>query len=323
MDNHSTPQHSLAELAKKPLNGLKEQQQQTKRAFHNSDATAEGLESNIEKLLERNADLTKQLESSLLKISRLRKQRSVLLDVIVKANKNDYADDDDDDSDLSPGDIDSDIVTSDEDAHIATIATSKKRHLKEEDSTEHAPAVKRKKTLGGAGAGSSSQDKTGQPKPQKSKKPIDVKKDEHGNYILPVQLGRVKLLSLGEIIPEPSFYSQTHIFPVGYAIQRTFRSMVQEDLFTMYTCTIERDEENDKPVFCIQGEDSPEIEIRKLTPTDAWAEVLRRSNILRKKVYKNSVSGTEYYGLSSATIRKMVQELPRARECEGYQWTDF
>jgi hypothetical protein len=57
MENQSVPQHSLAELAKKPLNGLKEQQQQQqqqqqKRASNNSDATAEALESNIQKLLE-------------------------------------------------------------------------------------------------------------------------------------------------------------------------------------------------------------------------------------------------------------------------------
>ncbi|KAK4514343.1 uncharacterized protein ATC70_001936 [Mucor velutinosus] len=321
MENQSISQHSLAQLAKKPLTDLKEQQQQplVKRALNSgSDATAEALEATMQRLLEKNSDLTKQLESSLLKISRLRKQRSVLLDVIVKANKNDYADDDDDDgSDLSAGDIHSDIFSSDEDT-VTTTTVAKKRHAKDEEAPT---AVKRKKT---ASSAPSSQDKSAPPqKRQRSNKPIDVKKDEHGNYILPVQLGRVKLLSLGEIIPEPEFYSQTHIFPVGYAIQRTFRSMVQQDVFTLYTCTIEKDEELNKPLFCIQGEDAPEIEIRKLTPTDAWAEVLRRSNILRKKVYKNTVSGTEYYGLSSATIRKMVQELPRARECEGYEWTDF
>ncbi|CAO0796997.1 unnamed protein product [Mucor circinelloides] len=321
MEQHSIPHHSLAQLAKKPLTDLKEQQQQptAKRAPNNaSDATAEALEATMQRLLEKNSDLTKQLENSLLKISRLRKQRSVLLDVIVKANKNDYADDDDDDdSDLSAADVHSDVFSSDEDT-VSTATVAKKRPVKDEDAPT---AVKRKKATTST---PSSQDKSAPPqKRQRSNKPIDVKKDENGNYILPVQLGRVKLLSLGEIIPEPEFYSQTHIFPVGYAIQRTFRSMVQQDVFTMYTCTIEKDEELNKPVFCIQGEDAPEIEIRKLTPTDAWAEVLRRSNILRKKVYKNTVSGTEYYGLSSATIRKMVQELPRARECEGYEWTDF
>lgn len=186
---------------------------------------------------------------------------SVLLDVIVKANKNDYADDDDDDdSDLSAADVHSDVFSSDEDT-VSTATVAKKRHVKDEDAPT---AVKRKKATTST---PSSQDKSAPPqKRQRSNKPIDVKKDEHGNYILPVQLGRVKLLSLGEIIPEPEFYSQTHIFPVGYAIQRfvfaiieatvkrlthinrTFRSMVQQDVFTMYTCTIEKDEELNKPV---------------------------------------------------------------------------
>lgn len=41
------------------------------------------------------------------------------------------------------------------------------------------------------------------------------------------------------------FAVRTNTYIIFY---RTFRSMVQEDVFTMYTCTIERDEENNKPV---------------------------------------------------------------------------
>lgn len=41
------------------------------------------------------------------------------------------------------------------------------------------------------------------------------------------------------------FVVRTNTYIIFY---RTFRSMVQEDVFTMYTCTIERDEENNKPV---------------------------------------------------------------------------
>lgn len=63
--------------------------------------------------------------------------------------------------------------------------------------------------------------------------------------------------------------------------------------------------------------------IQKNTPTAAWSEVLRRSNELRKKEFKNTVSGPEYYGLSFATIKKMIQELPGASECIGYQWVDL
>ncbi|KAI8970334.1 F/Y rich C-terminus-domain-containing protein [Mycotypha africana] len=153
-------------------------------------------------------------------------------------------------------------------------------------------------------------------------KPVDVPKDESGNYILPIELGRLKLLSLGEIIPEEGFFNQNYIFPVGYAIQRTYKSMVHEDEYTVYTCSIDKDE-NNKPLFCLEAEDAPEIVIRKPTPTAAWSEVLRRSNILRKKEFKNTVSGPEYYGFSLPTVKKLIQDLPRANECVGYQMVDF
>ena len=55
MENQPIPQHSLAQLAKKPLTDLKEQQQQlqVKRAPNNaSDATAEALEATMQRLLE-------------------------------------------------------------------------------------------------------------------------------------------------------------------------------------------------------------------------------------------------------------------------------
>lgn len=55
MEQHSIPHHSLAQLAKKPLIDLKEQQQQptAKRAPNNaSDATAEALEATMQRLLE-------------------------------------------------------------------------------------------------------------------------------------------------------------------------------------------------------------------------------------------------------------------------------
>ncbi|GAA5814700.1 hypothetical protein MFLAVUS_008199 [Mucor flavus] len=224
----------------------------------NSSKTGDGLESTLQHLLEKNTALTSQLEKAFIKISRLRKQRSVLLDVIVKVNTNDeaYNDDDDVDDDI---DISSDL--SDDDC-----SQEKKEVIIE-------PVTKRRKV---------------QPKRQRGTKPIQVPKDES----------------------------------VGYSIQRTYKSMVNEDAFTNYTCSIDKDP-FDKPIFCIQAEDAPDIIIQKNTPTAAWSEVLKRSNELRKKEFKNTVSGPEYYGLSFATIKKMIQELPGADECLGYQWVDI
>lgn len=113
-----------------------------------------------------------------------------MLDVIVKVNTNDeaYNDDDDVDDDI---DISSDL--SDDDC-----SQEKKEVIIE-------PVTKRRKV---------------QPKRQRGTKPIQVPKDESGNYIFPVQIGRTLLLSLGTIIPNENFYNQNYIFPVGYSIQR-------------------------------------------------------------------------------------------------------
>ncbi|KAI7875088.1 F/Y rich C-terminus-domain-containing protein [Mucor mucedo] len=258
------------------------------------DFPTEALESTLDNLLEKNSELTKHLEKALLKISRLRKQRSVLLDVIVKVNSNDEAYEDDDNVDDTEllSDIDSEVESSDDDPEVEIIPL---------------PQTKRRKV---------------QAKRQRGTKSIIVPKDESGNYIFPVQIGRTLLLSLGNIIPNENFYNQNYIFPVGYSMQRTYKSMVNEHAFTTYTCSIDKDA-FDKPIFCIQAEDAPDIIIQKNTPTAAWSEVLKRSNELRKKEFKNTVSGPEYYGLSFATIKKMIQELPGAEECLGYQWVDL
>ncbi|KAI9475574.1 MAG: F/Y rich C-terminus-domain-containing protein [Benjaminiella poitrasii] len=275
------------------------------------DFSEESIETFVEELLKKNDELHNELEKALLKITRLRKQRSALLDIIVKSSKNNEEDDDDDDihSELSAGDIDSDVEsTTSED--LDTII--KKEDIKQDYNTESSlQPLKRKRATPNKAS-----------KRQRGSKPVFVPKDDKGNYILPAVLGKTKVLSLGEIIPKEGFFNQNYIFPVGYAIERPYKSMVNKEQFTTYKCSISKDE-YDKPLFCIEAEDAPEIEIKKNTPTAAWSEVLRKSNLLRQKEFKNTVSGPEYYGLSSITIKKMIQELPGARDCIGYQWMDI
>lgn len=121
----------------------------------------------------------------------------MLLDVIVKVNSNDEAYDDDDDIDddieLLADDIDSEVESSDD------------NEIEKEFIPIMEPAAKRRKV---------------QAKRQRGTKSIVVPKDESGNYIFPVQIGRTLLLSLGNIIPNENFYNQNYIFPVGYSIQR-------------------------------------------------------------------------------------------------------
>jgi hypothetical protein len=179
-------------------------------------------------------------------------------------NKNDEADNDDDDdgSDLSVVDIDSEIQSTDEEVEkqeqVVFIKKSAINKRESHQPIESTTPCKRRRV------------QSQQPKRQRANKPIEVPKDENGNYIFPVQLGRSLLLSLGNIIPNENFYNQNYIFPVGYSIQRlvinraeclnwessmlkrklvnrSYKSMVNEDAFTNYTCSIDKDA-FDKPI---------------------------------------------------------------------------
>ena len=54
-----------------------------------------------------------------------------------------------------------------------------------------------------------------------AKRAYDMPKDEHGNFIMPAQVGMHTILSLGTVIYDrPNFHSERYIWPVGYCAQR-------------------------------------------------------------------------------------------------------
>lgn len=116
--------------------------------------------------------------------------------------ENDDSDDDDIEG-LSVEDFDSGIESTDEESTIDSMIGAKRIDKQNIDVLESAP--KRRKL---------------QPKRQRGNKPIEVPKDENGNYLFPVQIGRTLLLSLGKVIPNENFFNQNYIFPVGYSMQR-------------------------------------------------------------------------------------------------------
>lgn len=56
---------------------------------------------------------------------------------------------------------------------------------------------------------------------RKTRKVMYVAKDEDGNYRLPVQIGALTLLSLGQVVwDREGFHNDRYIWPVGYSVQR-------------------------------------------------------------------------------------------------------
>lgn len=64
---------------------------------------------------------------------------------------------------------------------------------------------------------------------RKTRKVMYVEKDEDGNYRLPVQIGALTLLSLGQVIwNREGFHNDRYIWPVGYSVQRYARVRARE-----------------------------------------------------------------------------------------------
>ena len=119
--------------------------------------------------------------------------------MLVKKSISEY-DDDDNTEDFSEEDIDSDIQSSDEEdvGAIKRQLVNNSLGLKSSPPIVPPPAKRTKR---------------------QSEKIVFVRKDQFGNYICPVQLGKITVLSLGTI-QQTHFHNRSYIFPVGYTIQR-------------------------------------------------------------------------------------------------------
>ncbi|KAJ9057765.1 hypothetical protein DSO57_1019550 [Entomophthora muscae] len=146
-------------------------------------------------------------------------------------------------------------------------------------------------------------------------------RDKHGNYLLPLTIGKFCLLDLGKIdYKNKNFHSSRYIWPIGYTIQRYYHSATRTDRHALYTATVLND--GGSPSFRILADDNP-VPIIGKTASGAWAAVISQANHIRGLKRKNTASGPENFGVADATISKMIQDLPNAQLCENYNWEEF
>jgi hypothetical protein len=264
------------------------------------------IESQMQRLLEQNRHLNEKLEHSLKTVSKLRRQRGALLDLIASKRRTagDYDSSNDDDS--SAFDEDEEL------AELSEPQPSSSSESEEEEGFATPPQVFSPAT----------------PAPYKPvlkarknrHRLIDVARDDAGRPILPLQLGSITVISLGQIDTSPAYHNNRYIFPVGYKVQRVYKSMIKPGTHTNYTCTVK--EGTTGPKFCVEPADDPDNPVEKDTPSAAWTTVMKIAN--HDKLRQNfAVSGPEYFGMSHPTIVKLIQELPGAEQCENYAWQDF
>ncbi|TBU44286.1 hypothetical protein BD309DRAFT_958810 [Dichomitus squalens] len=148
-----------------------------------------------------------------------------------------------------------------------------------------------------------------------------VPRDKRGKPILPLNVGIMTVINLGEVCMREHFHTERYIFPVGYEVTRRYSSTIDPNAEVVYHCKIL--DGGDGPKFQITAADAPDKPIVAGTATGAWSVIVRAANHIRNRAHSNSVSGPDFFGLGQNTIKHLIQELPHANQLKDYVWQHF
>jgi hypothetical protein len=139
------------------------------------------------------------------------------------------------------------------------------------------------------------------------------------NPVLPLTVGIMTVITLGEICPREHFHTERYIFPVGYEVTRRYLSTVDPHAEVTYHCKIL--EGSSGPIFQIKAPDIDVVEAG--SATGAWSGIVKTANGIRNRQHSNSVSGPDYFGLGQNTIKHLIQGLPGASQLRDYVWQKY
>ncbi|KIJ17557.1 hypothetical protein PAXINDRAFT_72937 [Paxillus involutus ATCC 200175] len=148
-----------------------------------------------------------------------------------------------------------------------------------------------------------------------------VPRDKKGRPHLPLNVGIMTVVNLGEVCMREHFHTERYIFPVGYEVTRRYQSTIDPHNEVVYHCSIL--DGGDGPKFQIVASDVPDRPMIAGTATGAWSSIVKQANAIRNRQHSNSVSGPDFFGLSQNTIKRLIQELPNANRLRDYVWQHF
>ncbi|CAA7262897.1 unnamed protein product [Cyclocybe aegerita] len=148
-----------------------------------------------------------------------------------------------------------------------------------------------------------------------------VPRDKMGKPMLPLNVGIMTVISLGQVCLREHFHTERYIFPVGYEVTRRYLSTIDPSIEVVYHCTIL--DGGDGPKFQIIPADRPDKPVIAGTATGAWSNIVKQANAIRNRQHSNSVSGPDFFGLGQNTIKHLIQELPNTDRLRDYVWQNF
>ncbi|TEB20667.1 hypothetical protein FA13DRAFT_1742754, partial [Coprinellus micaceus] len=148
-----------------------------------------------------------------------------------------------------------------------------------------------------------------------------VPRDKNGKPMLPLNVGIMTVINLGDVCMREHFHTERYIFPVGYEVTRRYLSTINPNIEVVYHCTIL--DGGDGPKFQIVPSDTADRPVIAGTATGAWSSIVKQANAIRNRQHSNSVSGPDFFGLGQNTIKHLIQELPGADRLRDYVWQNF
>ena len=141
--------------------------------------------------------------------------------------------------------------------------------------------------------------------------------------ILPLKIsGALKVINFGKVVYDrPGFHNSRYLYMDGYTAEKLYISLKNPKEKVWYVAKIV-DTGGPYPDFIVQMKDDPSIKYIGNVPTAPWRNLLKDIDKARNDGRDTgrhlTVSGPEYFGLSSPKVIKIMQSMPDAEKCSDF-----
>jgi hypothetical protein len=149
--------------------------------------------------------------------------------------------------------------------------------------------------------------------------------DANGRPQLPIHLSKLIYVSdLGHVVTDRrGFHSARCIYPAGFRSSRLYFSTISPSESVWYTSEI-LDTGGELPVFRVTMDSHPEISFEGSSLRIPWSLIV--ANVIRIRGHNHpstALPGAEYFGLRSAVIGYLIQQMEGAEKCVRYVMKRF
>lgn len=155
---------------------------------------------------------------------------------------------------------------------------------------------------------------------------------------LALRIGSLIFRHVGQLLPHQlkQFSTDHYIYPVGFDVSRIFWSTSSTSCRTVYTCTIEENQESE-PEFSVSFKTHQVLNLSEpdhfettrfagSRPSEPWSHILQGIEKLRLgkkntlKLFSQFLPGEFLFGLNEPSVTKIVESLPGVETLLGYDF---